>query len=934
MNSATSMTRSHFLRLVGLGAVGAFVGRPFAALGAIDYDFHGTPSGLRPYLHGSRPNSMRVSWWTDADAGTTVEFGLSESALNRSASGTVNPMADNYCYHAVQLTGLQPDTYYYYRAKTERITSAIFRFRTPKAIGTATGKFRVLVIGDNQIIDPAQRRYERLVERAKKKIEAMHGVPIEEAVDFVLMPGDQVDVGTLEHYRHLHFGFCGWISPNLPIMTTIGNHETYSDPGLANYKAIFNYDELNCLGVTSPDPKVYYAYQFANIAFVHTSSEHISEAQTGWVRNLVNAAKADPGLDWMISVCHRPYQAEQYIGDISSWFRNTAMPVFAETEKHVLNIGAHHHLYARGQTRQWPVYHIISGGSAWDQYWGQSNESDYDDVQKTIAHWTWQLIEFDLDARTMDVKCFAEANVKFPAATRWSYNSRLIDQFSRKLGRPAPSTPALDVIPATPVTLPLVLRSSAFVSSGAESLNSTWFQVATDMAFTDLKLDRIRDIENFYGDSGSPSFEPVNIHAGVNILEYNLPPNGLPNGTYQARVRHRDTNALWSAWSPVLGFTVEGSLVTGNPAILLAKSVFAPAEDISIVYENGPGLAKDWVGIYKKSDKPGSGTGTVASTSWKYVNDASRANGILNFTTDLPAGEWFAAFFRDDGYTEVAERVAFYVGGRPQLTSNKAAYAGGEPVSLIFSSAPGLPTDWIGIFKEGKVVGIDEADAWNYLNGTRTPTAGGVTAGTLAFAGLPKGYYFADYLVNNGYLAVSERIHFSIGTEIAAISMASPTIVSGHDLVVDFSGGPGTPKDWLGIFKKGEIPGENVLTSYLYVDGKTAGKATFKLPDLAAGEYFLALFTNDSYTEVSNRLSFTVSPKEALNLEKSSFNGTAMLLGWRTENGSVYRIQQSTDPGGRWETVRTITGNGDIVEESVGVDPNTDPKMFFRVVSP
>ncbi len=49
-------------------------------------------------------------------------------------------------------------------------------------------------MGDNQII--GENRYERLIACAKAKIESLFGVPIEEAVDFILMPGDQVDVGT------------------------------------------------------------------------------------------------------------------------------------------------------------------------------------------------------------------------------------------------------------------------------------------------------------------------------------------------------------------------------------------------------------------------------------------------------------------------------------------------------------------------------------------------------------------------------------------------------------------------------------------------------------------------------------------------------------------------------------------------------------------
>lgn len=914
------MNRSEFLRLIGFGTAGAYIYRPSFAMGAINYNFEGTPAGLRPYLQTPRPDSMWVSWWTDSDTQTHIDFGTSETNLNQTATGSVNQMGTNYHYHSVQLTGLQANTYYYYRVRTENETSSVFRFRTPKPIGTSTGQYRVLVIGDNQIIDPAQRRYERLVERAKKKVEDMYGGPIEEVIDLVIMPGDQVDVGTLQHYRHLHFKYCAWISPHVPIMTSIGNHETYSDPGLANYKAVFYYDNLSCLNVTSPDPEVYYAYQLANIAFVHTSSEHTTTAQTNWVQSITNAVKSDSSVDWVISLCHRPYQAEQYIGDISNWMRNTAMPILGQTEKHVLNIGAHHHLYARGQTHQWPTYHIISGGSSWDQYWGQSNEADYDDVQKTIANWTWQVLDFDLTNRTMNAKCYAEANVKFPEATRWSYNSKLVDQFHRKLNQTAPGTPSLTNTISNPVTLPLTLQSSAFSGTAGESLNTTQFQIASDAQFTSLKVDSIRHIENLYGDTGSPNYEPVDTHASVDILQYLIAADGLPNGTHYVRVRHRDANTLWSAWSPPLTIEVTGSNNVGDPSISLDKKVYASGENINIVYANGPGLSTDWIGLYKKGETPGS----TASTSWKYVNGRG---GTLTFTDNLAVGqEWYAAFFTNNGYTEIAPRVPFYVGNRPTLSTDKTAYNEGDTVKVGFSNGPSGLQDWIPIYKAGKVPNVDSYTTWQYLNGTQTAPTSGIASGQLEFTGLPKGYYYATYLVNNGYFEITDRVSFAIGSEISSLNMASSTISEGDHFTVSFTDGPGTPKDWMGIFKKGQTPGVDTLTAYLYVDGKTEGNVTFQLPDLPPGDYFVALFTNDSYTEVSSRLPFTVIPFEIIS---TATNGNNITVRWKTKQGQQYIIQKSTTLE-TWINVKTVTGNGNEMEETV-INDTTDNKFFLRI---
>ncbi|MCW1912505.1 fibronectin type III domain-containing protein [Luteolibacter sp. GHJ8] len=907
------MKRSDFLRLSAFGGIG------LAARGiALPEGYTGIPAGIRPYLQTPRPDSMWVSWFSDNAPEGQIEWGTSAGNLSNTITAQLDVLGSGYHYHAGRITGLSPSSYYYYRVRNGSTVSATFRFRTPPPAGTKTGKLRVLVMGDNQII--AENRYEKLIACAKAKIEADYGLPIEEVIDFILMPGDQVDVGTLDHYRNLHFKQCGLISPNIPIMTTVGNHETYYDSSLSLYSRIFRYDDISYANLPGPEGEKYYAYQLANVAFIHSSSEHTGNTQKQWLRSLVDALKTDASTDLCVSVVHRPYQAEQYVGDISGWFRSEIMPMLAETPKHVLNIGAHHHLYARGQTREWPIYHIISGGTAWDQYWGQSSEIDFDDVQKTIAHWAWQLLDFDLAAQTMQATCYAEANVKLPAATRWNYNSRVIDSFHRKLGLPAPQKPSLTNTFTGPVTLPLELVSSPYQTASGEAINSTWFQVAADNGFTNLKIDRIRDVENLYGDTGAPLYEPVNIHAGIDILRYNAAA-GLFNGSYHARVRHRDANAMWSPWSDAVSFTVEGS--TGGPtAIKLAKTVYPVNEDILVTYENGPGLPKDWIGIYRKGQTPGSGTGTSTSTTWSYVDAANPVNGTRNLNYNLPVGEWFAAFFTNDGYTEVAPRVSFYVGNKVTLTPSEQAYDEGETVSVDFANAPAGAKDWIGVYRVDQNPGAATPSVqWGYAT---------TAAGTRTFANLPKGYYYATFCLNDGYQEIADRVRFSVGTQITTVSMASATVPAGEDFSVNFSNGPGIPKDWIGLFKQGDVPGVDILTAYLYFAGASSGSVTFQLPDLPPGDYFVAMFTNDSYTEVSNRFLFSVLPAEKIELESCEMESDQMRFRWKSVPGRAYKIQRSTGLSS-WTDIRTVVASGSSHEELVSIDRFTDTRCYFRV---
>ena len=893
-----------------------------------------------PYLQAASSTSVYVTWKTAAAATSIVEYGPAGGTLNQQTSGTAQSLASNYYFHGVKLSGLSPDTVYQYRIRSGAQTSPVYRFKTEPASSTVTGKFRILFVGDHQIRD--QDRHFRLMNAARAKLEAEYGKPIEEVLNLIVNDGDQVDVGTLDHYENLHFWQSSPMSKNVPIQTTLGNHETYYDPGLTNWKAHFFHGTIAYkTHVAGPDER-YYANHVGRVLFIHLDSEAPSASQKAWVQQVINTAKDDPEVDWIISVLHRPYQAEQYVGDISTWLRNEIMPILSSTRKHVLNVAGHHHLYARGQTRDFPTYHMISGGTAWDQFWGQSTERDFDDVQKTIANWTWQLVEIDNETREMTVRSFSEAHPKLG----FVYQSRQTDSFHRKLNAGAPQQPQIQnnlgtiASPAT-VFLPYAFESSAFSSSHGEQLNSTQFQIARDASFQSLIVDKLRDVENLYGDTGAPLYEPVDINAGLNILSFEVASMALPNGTYYIRARHRDTNVEWSAWSETKAFTVKGS-TSGNPAISLDKKAFLPAEPVVVKYINGTGNPLDWIGIYRKGQTPGQ----VGSTQYAYVTGP---NGQASFIGLASGNEYYAAFFTNDGYTEIAPRLPFYVGNIPTVQINKPAFAVGESVVFNWAGAPGKTTDWIGIYRVGEEPGPVGATKWKYA-----PT----TSGSATFDGLAKGYYFASFFVNDGYFEIIERIPFSVGDRIATLSMSDTSLDPGQDYSISFSGGPGIPKDYIGIFKLGATPGVDKLVTYYYVDGKATGTVGVT-EDLPEGSYFMALFTNDSYTEVSNRVEFTVGnatlppPQPTLSISKTQYLDTeAVAVSWANMPGNakdwvgIYKAGQTPGQAGslRWTYLSGSSGNWSTAALPSGSyyvalfvnDTYTEaaPRVSFKVIKP
>lgn len=804
-----------------------------------------------PYLQSPTDTSIWVSWITSDNTESAVIYGKTSGDLQDTVTGSCQTLSSDFYYHSVQLTGLDPLTFYYYKVKTGSMLSGEYRFRTQPVPGSQDGHYRFLIMGDHQIA--SQERYEKMMAAAKKKVIEIYDDSVEEAINLLINVGDQVDLGTLDQYRNVHFKKSSLLSPNLPIMTVVGNHETYGNPGLPLYYDFFFYDKLGYKGIPSPGGENYYSFQVGRLLFVMLSSEHPEDAQAEWVQRIVDSVKNDPMVDWVFSDGHRPIQAEQYVGDISSFIRDRIIPELTQTEKAVLHISGHHHLYARGQVHEFPLYHIITGGTAWDQFWGQSHEEDFDDVQKTIANWAYQIVDIDLQNMTMNVKTFSIGGPK----VGFVYDNKLIDEFHRDLAHEiTPDKPSLQEVEDT-ITLPYTFISSPYASSGSEEFNSTWFQIAKDAAFDTIETDKYRDFEDLYGTTGEPDYLPVDVNDTVDILKWTLNNYVLLNGTHYIRVRHRDRNLQWSEWSDAVAFVVKGSL-EGYPRIYVDRQEYNPDEDITVYYEYTPGNAKDWLGIYRKGDTPGS----QPSYLWSYLS-GNEGSVVFNIPDK---GEYFIALFEDDSYNEIADRIDIYVMQIPEVTTDKWVYNPGEGVTVQYKSAPSFSNDWIGVYKIYDEPGEQGSTAWQYVSGE---------TGSVAFSGLQKGYYFANYFLKNGYSEPGERAYFAIGDDLAVVSVDSSSYREGSIITITYSNAPPIAGNWLGIIDKDVQGGGDTLAKKILLDEKSSGVAAVAA-DFGAGHYYVRLFFNDTTAAVSNQVSFTIG--EVSGIDKPVFNGSVRVF--------------------------------------------------------
>jgi hypothetical protein len=841
---------------------------------------------LFPYLQAPTTNSIYVNWKTESNVESIVEYGASPTTLGTTVNGTNQIMTDtgypaNYYYHTVAVTGLKANTKYYYRIKTGNAQSDVYSFKTlpmPGQAATADGHLRFLVLGDNQMRN--EPRFDTLVASAKRKIAKRWGATLDPADNIALtvMMGDQVDVGTLDHYENVHFKKNKQLSGYLPIQTLVGNHETYGTLAMKAYYDHYILDGMSYKGITSGTEN-YYANQVGNVLFIAMDTEHTSVQQLTWVAQVVDAANNDNTVTWIVSLGHRPYQAEQYVGDISPWIRNSAMPILTTSPKHILHIGAHHHLYHRGQLKNTPTYQIISGGVAWDQYWGMAVEQNFEDVQKTISNWIYQIIDVDVNKGTFDVESYSIGSIY-----EWK-DSELVDKFYKHNGVAAPAKPAITNVFAGDIELPLTLASSDFSTTGKEELNSTQFMIAKTDKFDIIEKDVYRDFEDWFGAGTRPDLS-VDVNKGVDIKKLTLAKNEIPNGKYFVRTRQRDKNLSWSEWSDTKSFTIINSRFA-KTLVKLDTLSYRQNKPITATFSDTPGNAKDWVAVYKDGQTPGSAT---PSLTWAYTKGA--ISGTHVFTSGIATtGRYYITLLENDGYKEIAERVYFYVGPNVTVSTDKPAYEAGSDVVITFDQAPVLAKDWVGIYKVGQTPGGGPTSTqWNYVTAAN---------GKFTHKGLAKGYYFAQYFLQDGYKTAGNKVFFQVGDQITQLGINKTIYNLNENIIATWTDAPGIIKDWLGIYKNGDDPNKDQLLSYTYFDGQAEGAKTISDANMPtkAGEYFIVIFTDDSYNEVSNRINFKMVDPTA---DTDDFNKQGSLMvypnpvkkGEQTYIKSKYRIDQ------------------------------------------
>ena len=297
-----------------------------------------------PYLQQPTDSSIIVHWRTSVATDAVVRYGTSPSALTKIATAGQN------IDHAVSLTGLNPETTYYYSIGTSKETlagDATYYFTTSPTIGSEKS-FRIWAIGDSGTASNS----------AKKVYDAFLALEQQESqtADLWLMLGDNAyGKGTDKEYQAAVFDMYPEILRRTPLFSCIGNHDSNSD----GYLKIFNFPTQAEIGGVASGSERYYSFDYANVHFVildsHSTDRSVDNLDTtnidegGVMYKWLKEDLQSTMQPWIIALWHHPpYSKGSHDSDTEPAMveMRAFLPLFEQYGVDFV-LGGHSHSYER-----------------------------------------------------------------------------------------------------------------------------------------------------------------------------------------------------------------------------------------------------------------------------------------------------------------------------------------------------------------------------------------------------------------------------------------------------------------------------------------------------------------------------------------------------------------------------------------------------------
>jgi hypothetical protein len=517
---------------------------------------------LIPYLQTPTENSMVVCWHDTLTTKSQVEYGTSP-ALENVAHGSSEIIAEDFIWHTVELTGLQPNTEYFYKAISGSGASKIYSFKTLPS-SNYKGKIRFLLLSDTHSSDTSATV--NVISEAKKKMEQLYGDDFHNQINFVLHSGDLVVTGSeITHWTDQYFAPMSLISPTLATMTIPGNHEGEG----SIYYSYMKHENISAYPRLDPLNEKFWSFNVANVCIIGLNSNLTNSKrshQTNWLNEKLSQIELDSKIDFVFIIVHHLPISELWgegISDAGSvYVKNQIIPILKKYSKIVQLSYGHTHGFERGTIESESSsgkgdFRIVCGGGGGGplDIWGIFKNADFHPIHIALDHYGYQLIEIDVAQKTFESSFYSLGNIYKKR------DSELLDKWYKKIDQPAPEKPEAfhpDFFPST------IKFTSSVISQ--DSLMTVRIQVAEDISLKKIVVDTLFHWKNIYG--VDPNYHPVDLNKGIDLTKISMSCSPFVNEkNYYYRVRFRDHNLSWSDWSNTVSFQLppdieENTLIT------------------------------------------------------------------------------------------------------------------------------------------------------------------------------------------------------------------------------------------------------------------------------------------------------------------------------------------------------------------------------------
>jgi hypothetical protein len=305
-----------------------------------------------PYIQNTTDSTAIVRWRTNVPTASSVVYGTTHGTYGSSVDSSGSTTE-----HTIKVSGLTPNTKYYYHLSTNGSDTVgrydnTYYFRTNPTPGVTTERVGFWILGDQGQPGTGQTGVHTTFLNSGFR----------DSMDLILMLGDNAyNSGTDSEFQSAVFDTrLDSVMRNTPVYSTVGNHEvryitahSISTPETTPYYLIHEFPTQGEGGGLASGTESYYSWDYGNVHFISINAEEEDlDSSTSTMWSWCESDLQQNTMDWIIVIVHQgPYTKGSHNSDTEAEhvdFRENFLPLL-ERYGVDLTMSGHSHSYERSK---------------------------------------------------------------------------------------------------------------------------------------------------------------------------------------------------------------------------------------------------------------------------------------------------------------------------------------------------------------------------------------------------------------------------------------------------------------------------------------------------------------------------------------------------------------------------------------------------------